>query len=334
MKGILKLFLWRLLDIFGINALCRLANRHKAIILWYHGICDDNFNLTKRHLPKSIFRKQLGYIKGKGYTFVSMSELVDTIQNKGKIDKLIVLTFDDGFKNICENAYPIMKESGAKGCFYLVSSLIGKDQLLWTDQVEMVIRNQKKGDYQFRFKEEIINYNIQDDNSYEHVAEDIKAKLRMLPDKERHEHMKQFTNLDLTGVPKEFIIANWEQIKKLDPDLIEIGSHTKRHPNCVNLTSNDELEDEINNSKTDIEDQLGHKIRHFCYPAGSHDDRIISKVMEYGYDSAVTTIQGFNNENSDLYKLKRIPASEQFLLFKASISGSYNIARKIKAIIT
>jgi len=226
-----------------------------------------------------------------------------------------------------------MKDYGAKGCIYLVSDLVGTNELLWTDFVETVIRNQNTKDFKFIFKGEVINYILGDRISIGHAMKDIKAKLRTLPDKERLEHLKQFGNYNLINIPKEFIMADWEQIKGLDPNILEIGSHTRRHPNCTNLVTDKELEDEVYNSKLDIERNIGRKVDHFCYPAGSYNDRVISKVKSYGYESAVTVEKGFNDENSFLYKLKRIAVGENILFFKASVSGSYHLLRRIKVIL-
>ena len=335
MRNFSKILLLWVLDVLGINALCGILNRKRAIILFYHGICDDDFDLLKgyneRHISKSSFKKQLGYLKRKGYVFVNMTELIDALKNKGKIEKYVVLTFDDGFRNVVENAYPIMQEFNAKGCFYLVSDLIGTNQLLWTDYVETVIRNQQQEDFQFIFRGGKFNYKLGDKRASEYAMLDIKTKLRKIPDKERLEHLRQFSNHELDNIPKEFLMASWEQIKKLDSQILEIGSHTRSHPNCENLISDDELEREINSSKIDIEKNIGREILHFCYPAGSYNDRVIANVKKSGYKSAVTVRDGFSDENSDLYQLKRIGVSENFLFFKAYISGSYNMIRRIKA---
>jgi peptidoglycan/xylan/chitin deacetylase (PgdA/CDA1 family) len=330
MKNTLKLPLFLLLDILGINALCRTLNRNKAIILFYHGICDEGFALTKRHFPKSAFRRQLEYLKKKGYVFVSLSELVAASKNKKKITRYVTITFDDGFKNIVNNAYPIMKEFGAKGCFYLVSDLIGTQNLLWTDWIETVIRNQPGKNFQFMFNKNIINYVLGDEASYQRVFEDIKSKLRSIPDIERLEHLKQFNSCRITDIPEEFIMASWEQIKQLNLEIIEIGSHTRRHPNCDALDTDAEFENGLKNSKTDIERNLCRKIVHFCYPAGSYNDKVVAKVKQYGYESAVTVEHGFVDKNSDLYRLKRMMGNVEFILFKAVVSGSYNLIRRIK----
>lgn len=336
LKNVFKLVMW-LLDILGVNALCRVVNRDKSVIIMYHGICDDGFDLLKgydeRHIPRSLFKKQLKYLKQKGYKFLTMTELLEAIKGKRSIAKSIVLTFDDGFQNVVDNAYPLMLEYGAKGCFYLVSGLVGTDRLVWTDFVETVIRNYQGDNLQFHYKEKTINYPLQDKESREHAMVDIKARLRAIPDKERLEHLEQFSNITLSDIPHEFYMVGWEQVKELDPAVLEIGSHTRGHPNCANLTSDNELEDELLLARTDIENNTGFNIAHFCYPAGSYNDRVVAAVKKSGYTTAVTTDHGFNSENPDPYRLKRIAASGSFTLFKASVSGSYGFFRRIKSMV-
>jgi peptidoglycan/xylan/chitin deacetylase (PgdA/CDA1 family) len=331
-----KSLLW-ILDVFGINALCRLINRNKVLILWYHGVCDEGFKLSEKHIPKSAFRKQLEYLKRKGYTYVTMSEMLEAMENKKKLNKAVVLTFDDGFRNIVENAYPLMEEFDAKGCFYLVTGMVGEDRLLWTDQVENVVRKSVKDgkrNFRFAFQGDTIEYRLEDMDTVFVVAKDIKKKLKNIPDRERLEHLKHINTLKANDVSKEFTFASWEQINKLNPDILEIGSHCREHPSCTNLTSDLEFKEEICYAKRDIEENTGRKVEHFCYPSGSYDDRVIAKIIEYGHKSAVTIEYGMNDFNTDPYRLKRITASEEPLLFKASVSGCYGILKRIKAALT
>jgi peptidoglycan/xylan/chitin deacetylase (PgdA/CDA1 family) len=334
MKTYLNFLILLVLDKLGINAIFRFLNRNKVIILWYHGICDDNFELLKgydeRHIPKSLFSEQLNFLKQKGYVFVTLSDLIDIFSNKKQTKKIIIITFDDGFRNVVTNAYPIMKRFNAKGCFYLVSNLIGGNELLWTDYIETIIRNSKRGKFQFVFKGKTVSYDLNTKESYQHTMKDIKRKLRSISDRLRKEHIKQFNDIKIDDVPKEFTFSNWEEIKNLDPAILEVGSHTKNHPNCTNLISNDELIDEIRDSKVKIEQMIGHEINHFCYPAGSYNDEVIKNVKKYGYKTAVTIDEGLNDQNTDLYKLKRILVTEDFLLFKANTSGSLIFIRRLK----
>jgi peptidoglycan/xylan/chitin deacetylase (PgdA/CDA1 family) len=331
------IFLLRMLDILGINALCRLLTRNKALILYYHGICDNDFDLLRgydtRHITRSCFKEQVAYLKRKGYSFISMTELVNAIKNKDKLGKKTALTFDDGFRNVVKNAYPIMREFNAKGCFYLVTALIGADEPLWTDYVETVIRSREPGQFQFDFNGEKITYMLSDKKSYEYTMKDVKAKLRTIPNTARIEYLKQFGSVKPESIPEEFSLANWEEIKGLSPDVIEIGSHTRSHPNCANMTSEVEYEEEIHQSKKDIEDIIGREVAHFCYPAGSLNRKVIDKVIQSGYQSAVTVENGFVDNQSELYQLRRIDPGENFLIFKSRISGSNAILRRIKVMI-
>ena len=322
---ILKLFL---VDILGVNALFRFLNRDKAVILMYHGICENDFTLLKgydeRHIPKSLFRRQLSYLKRKGYNFVNMSELVDILKGEKKVERPVVLTFDDGFTNVMKNAYPIMKEFNARACLYLISGLIGKDELLWTDHIETVIRNIGRGNFGFVFKGEPIRYNLDTKKSSEAAMLDIKRRLKTISNTQRLEHLKQFTERKIKDIPEEFSISGVAQIKDLDKEAFEIGSHTRTHSYCNAYTSSKEYEDEIKGSKADLEKMFGCKIDHFSYPAGLYNNEAVEYVKQSGYKSAVTTWLGLNGKKTDLFKLKRIGAPESFLLFKAAVSGSYS----------
>jgi peptidoglycan/xylan/chitin deacetylase (PgdA/CDA1 family) len=322
------------IDKLGINAVFRFLNRKKMIILWYHGICDDNFTLLKgydeRHIPKSLFHQQLQFLNRKGYSFVNISELVDILSSKKQHKKTIALTFDDGFKNVITNAYPIMKQFHAKGCFYLTSSLIGEKNLLWTDYIETVVRNSKKGKFDFLYQGKKITYQLDTKKSYHNTMKDIKRKLKEISNGARKEHIQQFKDRIINEIPAEFLFSNWEEIRRLDTTILEVGSHTKTHPNCVNIIQENEFIDEIRNSKIEIEQRCDHEIKHFCYPGGSYNDKVIQYVKMSGYTSAVTIDSGFNDQTTDIFKLKRILVSGDFLLFKADISGSLLMINRLR----
>lgn len=316
-----------LLDRLGINAFFARLNRDRAVILWYHGICADRFDLLKgydeRHIPQSLFRKQLQYLKKHGYRFATLTELAERLKNGDDIGQLVVLTFDDGFRNVVEKAYPVMQECGARGCFYLVSGLIGEKDLLWTDLVEAVILNLAETDFHFEFQGEKKFYRLSGKESRFQTAVDIKKKLRTLPDQERKKHLEQFTGRRPSGLSDEFEMSDWKAIRQLDPKILEAGSHTQHHPNCANLVSRSEFEIELKDSKTKIEKELNRSIVHFCYPAGSYSPETIGYLKEFNYKTAVTIIPGLVQKGDDLFELKRVSTTEDFLLFKAMVSGAF-----------
>ncbi len=332
MRYFIETLTYLFLDISGINALFRRLNRNKVIILCYHGICDDDFDLLKgyddRHIPKSLFRKQLSYLKRKNYSFTNLSEATDMLNHRKKIRNIVVLSFDDGFRNVVENACPVMQKYQAKGCFYLISDLIGTSEPVWTDYIETLIRNAENGKFRFTYKGEECFYPLTTKASYEHAMRDIKARLRRLSDKEKNEHLRQFQKHQYP-VPKEFQMSDWTQIQNLDKDILEVGSHTATHPNCTNLTDDEEFDYELKYSKAKLERMVGYRTDHFNYPAGAFDERVIRQVKAAGYKTAVSLIPGFNDSRTDPFCLKRIYVNENFLFFKASVSGSYFFMKKV-----
>ena len=224
-----------LLDTLGINAAFRLLNSKKILVVWYHGVCDNGFDLLKgydeRHVPMSVFRNQLEFLKKKGYVFVTASELVEVLKQKNAVRKLALITFDDGYRNVIENAYPVMRELKVKGCLYVVSNMIGTQHPLWTDHVETMIRDCGLDNFAFLFKGQEIVYRLDSALARQVAMKDIKRKLRSISDKERDAHLQQFDGKP-NATPAEFLFAGWEQLTSVDPETLEIGSHTRNHPDC------------------------------------------------------------------------------------------------------
>lgn len=81
----------------------------------------------------------------------------------------------------------------------------------------------------------------------------------------------------------------WEQIKDIERQGFEIGSHTMTHSHNMKDMYDEELHYEIQNSKDILEAVLGHPVGKFCYPRGRYDDRIREFVIRAGYTEARAT---------------------------------------------
>lgn len=86
---------------------------------------------------------------------------------------------------------------------------------------------------------------------------------------------------------------------------IEVGSHTVDHKSLAYLT-NEQIEQELKQSKEDLESMLNTKIKVLAYPKGSYDNRVINIAKKY-YDYALSTNNGMENpEYLNKYTLNRI----------------------------
>jgi peptidoglycan/xylan/chitin deacetylase (PgdA/CDA1 family) len=99
---------------------------------------------------------------------------------------------------------------------------------------------------------------------------------------------------------------SWDQVRTLDQSgLITIGGHTLDHPNLASLSTDDQRH-EIIDSKTQIEQEIGHPIHDFAYPYGNYNATTIQITQEAGYTTAVTTAPGQYQTPGQPYTLRRI----------------------------
>lgn len=99
------------------------SNEVNIPILMYHSIsdADSNNNLL---MPPAMFKEQMIWLKSNNFTAMTLGEAVTSMET-GKVPKRpVILTFDDGYVDNYTVAYPILKESGLKGTFFIITSMI------------------------------------------------------------------------------------------------------------------------------------------------------------------------------------------------------------------
>jgi len=102
---------------------------------------------------------------------------------------------------------------------------------------------------------------------------------------------------------------SWDQVRQLDASgLITIGSHTIDHPDLASETA-EQQSAEIIGGKTELEQEIGHKVYDFAYPYGDYNSTTISIVQQAGFTDAVTTAPGTLQSAANRYTMPRIRAT-------------------------
>lgn len=85
--------------------------------------------LWSLYVTPRMFRFQMWYMKVAGFRVVSLDEVLRVIQEGDNGEKLVAITFDDGFQDYYDHAYPVLKSYNYPSTVFLVSDLIGKENI-------------------------------------------------------------------------------------------------------------------------------------------------------------------------------------------------------------
>jgi peptidoglycan/xylan/chitin deacetylase (PgdA/CDA1 family) len=110
-----------------------------APILLFHHIMDVDPS-NRYNISLDTFTTQMKLLKEWGYTSITVSTLANVIRNGGDLpEKPVVISFDDGDIDVYQNAYPIMKQFGFVGTFYIVANRLQAKEFVHTDQLKGMI---------------------------------------------------------------------------------------------------------------------------------------------------------------------------------------------------
>lgn len=286
----------------GIFSLIQRYNQKKVTILMYHGITgvhDTVANFDGKHVEKSLFEKQLTFLKKK-YTIIS---LTDYINQKMILPKnAVILTFDDGYANLYTQLFPIIKKEKIPITIFLPTAYIGKKQIGWYDKITHAISVNRQKSIIVGGKKYLLETNKQK----RRAIVQLKLEAAKSPKKRQEiiNEVYQATKSKKTPIREDFCYLSWKQCKEMQAASIVFGSHTVSHP-LLSQEEEKQVDQELQQSKNTIEKKLGQKCIAFAYPFGDYNENVIKKTKTQ-YTFAVTTKYGLNTRQINSYALRRI----------------------------
>jgi peptidoglycan/xylan/chitin deacetylase (PgdA/CDA1 family) len=112
--------------------------------LMYHHVQPASVAAEKKQTSlttdTAYFRNQMQYLKDKGYQTVSMINLIDFFDNAGTISKKsVLLTFDDGYSDFFDYAFPVLKEYGFMATVFVPTGLVDNPGYLTWQQIQEMV---------------------------------------------------------------------------------------------------------------------------------------------------------------------------------------------------
>jgi len=261
------------LSFFPFKFLRRTA-KVNPLIVNYHVVSDRQLSHIKhlyRYRDSKTFTEDLGFLKKKYYP-IGLREFLDSIKNNTKLpDNSVLLTFDDGFKEIYEIVAPIMADNKMTATIFLTKNFVDNKELGYDNKKSLLIERLSNTINETE-KAKIIKILASHDLLKGQLTESVLDIPYM--HRQRIDDISQVLNLNYS----EFLKTNSPyltsiQIKELIHQGFTIGGHSIDHPRFSELS----IDDQIVQAKTSIDfvcNKYSLNYRVFAFP---YNDFFVSR---------------------------------------------------------
>ncbi len=318
----------------ALAPVARWATRQRPRILMYHRFGPDD----PRKLDVAALDQQLGFLK-RHFNVCPLRDIVARLRSGAAPDpSSVALTVDDSYADFGEYAYPVFRKHGIPVTIFVVSEFASGRLWFWWDAIRYLVNTAEAGEY--RLDEPATQFSLRlgaADSRNAAWSELAAISLSLAPEARDHylSCLQDVFAITLPDAPTpEFAALDWNALQSLDPDIVEIGAHTRTHP-ILSQCDSDRILDEIAGSRHAIEAQLGRPVTSFCYPNGEPQDvdqRCMDAARYAGYESAVMACGGMVSGNANLFALERMSASHRHDEFASDVSGIAHLRERLTRI--
>lgn len=305
---ILKKLIKQFIGFFIVCLLPVLINKRKnqTLILSYHRILPYSHPEYNKMQPGMVvsdeaFRRHLLWLK-KWFDIVSFLDFRKGVAGRKK--PLCIITIDDGWVDNYTYAFPILKELNIPATIFLVSNMLDTDKYFWPEKLSLLLDNTLAKVLLKKYLSEQYASELMDFNNVDEVVELLKSKRDedIIENLENIEEKLVESGLTLNTHRQ---ILNVSELKEMyESGLVNYGSHTANHIR-LDKVSMSKVQQELNESKKQLEAMLDITISTFCYPNGSYTDDVVDEVSKI-YAEACSTNKGWVGMNCNKCKLNRI----------------------------
>ena len=246
-----------------------------------------------------------------GLDVISLDDAVARL-DAGDHKRFVCFTFDDGYRDNLDYAYPIFKRRGLPLTLYVPTAYPDGHGELWWAALEEII-SRAEDTITLSRQGEAWRLATATDADKDRAFEQIYWWLRSLDDAVQRDIVRELAarhGVDLSAECRTEVMT-WDEIRTMAADpLVTIGAHTEHHFAIAKLSESKAMV-EMAGSADRIERELGRRPAHFAFPygdPGSAGPRDFRLAKEAGFETAVTTRKGmlFAGHRQHLTALPRV----------------------------
>ena len=330
------------------TGLLRLVNqlrrgRNPLLILCYHGVSlsDEHLWNSSLYIDGPLFRQRLAAIRDFGYQVLPLGEGLERMRTDRLNKPTVAITFDDGWHDFYQSAWPILREFGYPATVYQTTfySLYNRpvfdtacSYLLWKAAGQQLNARSLTGSDGV--------FDLRTGSGRNQAVQTLRfraAELGLSAEQKDHllKRLADAAKVDYGALlrSRTLHLMNPEEVRQISRAGVDVQLHTHRHRTPADrelflreLAENREL----------ILSMTGKHAEHFCYPNGVFSSDLLSWLHEAGVRSAVTCEPGLATTSDDVLLLPRFTDGNSVsqAKFESWLAGLGHLIPRLKRAVT
>ena len=276
-----------------------------------------------------FFARMVRRLRRSRLDLISLNEMHRRMVEGDFRRRFVCLTFDDGYRDLREWAYPILKEADVPFAIYVPTSFPDRLGELWWLVLEALIARNNRVGLIIGGRDRTFDCGTVEEKQalYDELYWWLRSRATESEMRSIVRSLAAYYHIDIMAFCEELCMS-WPELAELASDpLVTIGAHTVSHP-ILSRLSQDEARSEMELSRSVIEAALAVKPAHLSYPYGDRNSsgkREFEIAAEIGFKTAVTARPGvlFARHKRSMTALPRI-----------SLHGDYQQMRYVRVLLS
>jgi len=228
------------------------------------------FNSKVFEATPEEFARFVRYLR-RNFDLISMRQFVRGLQDPEQLPpRPGLITFDDGYWDNCDFAYPVLRDAGVPACFFLITKLVGTSEIPWPDQVACCFKFSRVDRFESPFRQDDAPYDTKEVHRSAATGRFLRNAQRVTQRRCRDilAWLREVTRVNPDEYLERPLMISWANVRKMLDGGMEFGGHTRTHPALAGIEDPEALRDEVAGCLEDIVHHTGATPEAFAYPFG------------------------------------------------------------------
>ncbi len=299
----------RLMERTGTRSLLASLLRPRGVLAFnYHRVGDgaaSNYDRELWSASAEAFDEQVTFMK-RHADVISPDDLEHALRSPR--GRYVMMTFDDGYRDNYELAFPILRRHGVPATFFISTGFIDQPALPWWDEIANLVRTSPAPEVRMEgWMPESLYF---DNANAPQTINSLLRKYKALQADDAALFLGQLRHE--SGSPRAEVGENhwmdWNMVRDMSANGMVIGGHTVNHP-LLSRIPKEQQRQEIGECAARIAQETGKRMEYFAYPVGGRDsfnEDTKACLLEYQVRYAFSYYGGFITEASQQFDMPRV----------------------------